>query len=538
MPMDAWDGDTDKMSVQDFLRAFHRDVKVTTSSADKAKAFKHYLAADSDVDVWFRALPAATRADMDLIEAAIEAQYPSEATVQPTAAEYGTMLLKCRLTMEELGTKTKAADRDVWAHHVWGNKMLRLATKAGVAATTTYIEQVRVELPKPLRTKIAKTHADWATFIKAIRDVDTVELELDMKEWKEEKEQRDNITKMLEQRPALQASPTAGIRAQLTNARISAPAQGPARCVPTTPRNAYLNSARGIAAWILVLSVIIGASYSQQPSKCFTQNLNSAKDIPDWILVLSIIFASDMATQNKNPSSIGEEFIWYPGGCRELENRLKQYKDRIVIANRFQSRTDSLTSIHALSLLQLGLSKNLESLDEEVQFKCTTIKSMRRSPCRQIQWLKNHNCWSPSLQLKGCHAADYFQYKGIKLISSASSPGWLGSAAPPLPPNDSSDSATRTCPTIPSIFKGIDLLARTTVPTETPRHSPHAGKEEDCFEAAGAGRSKHHNPVEPLRYTTTDHAPTPLPADLSTEESALEPPPSPPVTTWKWETPE
>ncbi|KAJ7906121.1 hypothetical protein B0H13DRAFT_2333808 [Mycena leptocephala] len=225
MPMDAWDGDTDKMSAQDFLRAFHRDVKVTTSSADKAKAFKHYLVADSDVDVWFRALPVGTRANMDLIDAAIEAQYPSEATVQPTEAEYGTMLLKCRLTMEELGTK-KVADRDVWAHHAWGNKMLRIATKAGVAKTTTYIEQVPVELPKPLRTKIAKAHANWAAFVKAIRDVDTVELELDMKEWKEEKEQRDSIAKILEQRPALQASPTAGIRAQLTNAKISAPAQG------------------------------------------------------------------------------------------------------------------------------------------------------------------------------------------------------------------------------------------------------------------------------------------------------------------------
>jgi hypothetical protein len=36
MPIDAWDGDTEKMSAQSFLRAFHRDVKVTTSSADKA----------------------------------------------------------------------------------------------------------------------------------------------------------------------------------------------------------------------------------------------------------------------------------------------------------------------------------------------------------------------------------------------------------------------------------------------------------------------------------------------------------------------
>jgi hypothetical protein len=183
MAMDAWD-DMEKMSAQDFLRAFHRDVRTVTTGADKAKAFKNYLVANSDVDVWFQALPAATRADMDLIDAAMEAQYPLEATVQPTQAEYATTLLKCKLTTEELGTKTKVADWEVWSHHNWGNKMLRLAAKAGVSNTTTYIEQVRVDLLRLLRTKIGKVHADWPAFIKAVHDVDTVELELEMKEWR------------------------------------------------------------------------------------------------------------------------------------------------------------------------------------------------------------------------------------------------------------------------------------------------------------------------------------------------------------------
>ncbi|KAJ6496348.1 hypothetical protein C8R45DRAFT_1094590 [Mycena sanguinolenta] len=100
--------------------------------------------------------------------------------------------------MEELGTKNKVADHEVWSHHTWGNKMLHLAMKAGVSTSTTYIEQVWVELPKPLHTKIGKMHVDWPAFIKSIRDVDTVEIELDMKEWKEEKEQWDSIVKMLE----------------------------------------------------------------------------------------------------------------------------------------------------------------------------------------------------------------------------------------------------------------------------------------------------------------------------------------------------
>ncbi|KAJ7455173.1 hypothetical protein FB451DRAFT_1049034 [Mycena latifolia] len=212
------------MSAQSFLRAFHQDVKVTTSSADKAKAFRMYLVPGSEADDWFNTLPAATKTDMDAIDLALKAQWPSEKTVQPMQAEYGTELLKSRLTMAELGTKVKVADHEVWAHHAWANKMLCLATKAGVSKTTTYIEQVRVELPKLLRSKVDKTHTDWAAFVKAIRDVDTVELELDMKEWREEREQRDKLVKMLERRSELQASPTAGIRTQLTNTRISAPA--------------------------------------------------------------------------------------------------------------------------------------------------------------------------------------------------------------------------------------------------------------------------------------------------------------------------
>jgi hypothetical protein len=118
-----------------------------------------YLVLGSEADEWFATLPAATHADMDLIDATLDAQYPAEVTVQPTQAEYATELLQAQLTMEELGTKVKLGDYDVWAHHAWINRTLRLAAKAGVAKTTTYIEQVRRELPAPLRTKVAKVHA-------------------------------------------------------------------------------------------------------------------------------------------------------------------------------------------------------------------------------------------------------------------------------------------------------------------------------------------------------------------------------------------
>ncbi|KAJ6611909.1 hypothetical protein B0H10DRAFT_2223579 [Mycena sp. CBHHK59/15] len=230
MPMDAWDGDTDKLSAQDFLRGFHRDVKVSASSADKAKAFKNYLVANSDTDDWYKTLPAATKVNMDLIDIAIEAQYPAEATVQQSPAEYTTDLLRLKLTMEELGTKVTIADREVWAHHAWCAKMMCLVLKANVSTTTTYIEQVHIELLGPLRKNIGKMFANWAAFIKAIRNVNTAKLVLDMKEWHEEKAQRDTVTKMLMRVPPVQASPTAGIRMQLptrdSDRRCSSPRAG------------------------------------------------------------------------------------------------------------------------------------------------------------------------------------------------------------------------------------------------------------------------------------------------------------------------
>ncbi|KAJ6456905.1 hypothetical protein C8R45DRAFT_1185017, partial [Mycena sanguinolenta] len=228
----------DTLSAQDFLRAFHRDTRASTPSADKAKAFKNYLVAGSEVDIWYKGLPAATKADMDLLDAAIELRYPAQDTVQPTEVEYGVMLVKEKIRMEDLGTKVKVAERDVWAHLAWANKMQRLATSAGVAATATYIEQVRVELPRQLRTKVGRTFTDWSAFIKAVRDVDAVELEMEMKEWREEEEEKKKMARMLASRQP-PTSPTAGLRNQLANTSLGGHAGAPRWPAPAAQGNPF-----------------------------------------------------------------------------------------------------------------------------------------------------------------------------------------------------------------------------------------------------------------------------------------------------------
>ncbi|KAJ7233814.1 hypothetical protein C8J57DRAFT_1090289 [Mycena rebaudengoi] len=233
--MEAWDGDTDKSSAQDFQRAFHRDIHPSTSSADKAKAFKNYFVAGSKVDIWYKGLPTATKADMDLLDAALEARYPEQQTVQLTPAEYGMMLVKEKPKKEELGTKIKVVDREVWAHHAWANKMLRYTTNAKVDKNNTYIEQVRIELPQQIRTKISKMFVNWGAFLREVWEIDTVELEVEMRERREEEETWKNLKQMVERQAAVQASPTAAIRSQLTRTTIGAPAQAPPRWPAPTP---------------------------------------------------------------------------------------------------------------------------------------------------------------------------------------------------------------------------------------------------------------------------------------------------------------
>jgi sugar phosphate isomerase/epimerase len=102
----------------------------------------------------------------------------------------------------------KVADKEVWAHHAWATKMARLANNAGVVAGSTYMEQVSLDLLSQIRSKIGKGHTNWAAFLKAVRDVDPSDLEVEMKEWRAKKDEIDTLKK---HQAALQASPTAGI---------------------------------------------------------------------------------------------------------------------------------------------------------------------------------------------------------------------------------------------------------------------------------------------------------------------------------------
>ena len=59
--------------------------------------------------------------------------------------------------------------------------------------TTTYIGQVRKELPKLLREKIGAGHTDWMMFLQAVRDVDVDHIRDGVDIWKKEQDEQDTL---------------------------------------------------------------------------------------------------------------------------------------------------------------------------------------------------------------------------------------------------------------------------------------------------------------------------------------------------------
>jgi hypothetical protein len=98
--------------------------------------------------------------------------------------------------------------------------MQKLVKGAGVETGTIYIGQVRKMLPTVIKDKVTDKHADWATFLKAVWDIDVEYIKDEAKELQKRKDTQHAIEAHLHQLEALPASPTVGIHHQMTQASI------------------------------------------------------------------------------------------------------------------------------------------------------------------------------------------------------------------------------------------------------------------------------------------------------------------------------
>ena len=91
--------------------------------------------------------------------------------------QYEDELMKLKLTDKILGEKVEDGGIKVWTHVKWADDVLDLATKAGLATSTSYLHPVRHSLLDVIKDNITKEHANWTAFTSEVHaiNIDTIQ---------------------------------------------------------------------------------------------------------------------------------------------------------------------------------------------------------------------------------------------------------------------------------------------------------------------------------------------------------------------------
>jgi hypothetical protein len=237
----AFQGDLDDENPEDFLRAFFRRMGNYSDDAKLAQ-FPYYLQADGAADEWFAELDDESKTTWADVVKAFQKRWPRKTQAKKTDEEYEDEIFSRKLKTEDLGKKEKVAGRDVYTHIAWADKMAITIKGAKLEKTTTYLRQVRKELPVILREKVGTGHKDWKAFLQEVRDVEVDHIRDSMDRWTKEQENKKLVDQRLKMLEGLSKSPTAPLRQQLSAVAISKQSQAPRTEVVGDP---FTNSSGG-----------------------------------------------------------------------------------------------------------------------------------------------------------------------------------------------------------------------------------------------------------------------------------------------------
>ena len=233
----------------DFIKMIKRQFLAngTTTDEQKIGLFELYLKSDSPAEEWYDEVKG-TKKTWAALEEGFKDRFPNIKKATKTAPELERELGKMKITTEELGKTEKYRGEDIYTHMVFAEKILDLAKRAKVEASTSGLWKVRDELPEILREKIPENQASWTVFAQAIKDVNMGHIREGVRKYKEkaasDAQMKADIN-LLKQRTAGTTlgninSPTKAIRNQLANTTI---AQQPIN--QTTPSNPFSNPSGG-----------------------------------------------------------------------------------------------------------------------------------------------------------------------------------------------------------------------------------------------------------------------------------------------------
>ncbi|KAG6838971.1 hypothetical protein C0991_006930 [Blastosporella zonata] len=166
-----WGDNAHNENAQDFFKSFNYAMG-SKDNAHKRRQFMYCLHSGGAAEVWYTGLPEDTKANWSLVEAAFNARWPPVKIAAKLTEEFEGELLGCVLLEEVLGLKECVADREVWSHIAWADRIGILAAGADILGSKTYIGQVKKTLPGVVRDKLADSYANWTAFLDDVRGID------------------------------------------------------------------------------------------------------------------------------------------------------------------------------------------------------------------------------------------------------------------------------------------------------------------------------------------------------------------------------
>ncbi|KAG6852034.1 hypothetical protein C0991_003733 [Blastosporella zonata] len=166
-----WGDNAHNENAQDFFKSFN----YAMGSKDddyKRRQFLYCLHSGGAAKTWYMGLTDHTKADWSLVEEAFNARWPPIKIAAMTTEEFEEELLSCRLAEEVLGLKECIADRDIWSHIAWADRIGTLAAGADILGSKTYIGQVKKSLPGVMRDKLSDSYANWTAFLDDVCGID------------------------------------------------------------------------------------------------------------------------------------------------------------------------------------------------------------------------------------------------------------------------------------------------------------------------------------------------------------------------------
>lgn len=209
----------------DFLKEFRISVRPipNMTAAEKIESFGDHLKTGSPAEEWFQDTTT-PKGSWALFEAAFIARFPGIPKAKKTGVDLERELLSMRLEVEDLGKTESFGGDNVWTHIAFAEKALDLARRAKIDTGSSSIWTVCDNLPDIIKDKVSETQATWTTFCQAIKDVDLGHIRDGVKKHKERVAERNAIAlriSRLEGGRTIPASPTAGIRNQMSKTTIS-----------------------------------------------------------------------------------------------------------------------------------------------------------------------------------------------------------------------------------------------------------------------------------------------------------------------------